>query len=435
MLHLCSLPPPLLLDVFRYAVEDSDFLPLLLICRQLRGVAEDVIYRDITQNLLYTPDPCRRLHLLFRTLFHRRDLASRVRSLTIRCARDILSPRRESHTAERSFITELDLPSPDGWVGGCANNFTEAYVTLIMLITPNLLHMHIESGDMSDAFPDMFHPVVLDSFPGERRFRNLRTLTYGPGPARQVADTTLARAIVPFFYLPQLRELRLTGLFGRFDGWLDRERPTTGIQGLSLVGAGLDFAYIDEILAACPDLKYLTIGVKQQHDSIATAYGHIGRGLLNVQSSIEEINISFGESEGPAPFHPPGSNIRPLCSLAEFPALWDVAIPIVAYLGGRPREASALESFVPRRLERLRFYDDIWAVEPEDAELYWSTLFGHLAGLLRRKAEVAPGFYEVSFFIHPSEQYYDFGEGIDGIQELADRADVAVRYFGVADDE
>ncbi|KAL2809445.1 hypothetical protein BJX63DRAFT_435214 [Aspergillus granulosus] len=435
--RLSTLPAPLLTDIFSYVLKDSDYLPLLLISRHLRGVAEDVIYRDIIENLLHVPDPCRRLHLLFRTLFDRRDLASRVRSLTIKCARDILSPPIQSGAVEEHFIRELQLPGPDGWLKGCEDNFPEAYITLLMLVTPNLLHLKIESGYMSQAFPDTFHPVALASFPEGRRFRSLRSLTYGAGKSQRALDMTPFSSVVPFFYLPSLKELNLTGLFGRFHGWIDDEKPTTKIEHLSLCGFALDMEHVEEVLTACPRLITISVGAKYKPSSIFRAYGNLGRALLRVRSTIEEIDISYGEGVGFEQINPstPHPHINEkMCTLADFPCLVDIRIPLVPYLGAVPQEALDLERFLPKRLETLRFYDDIWAVDAEEnAELYWSTLFHRLHRLLSNK--FLPALYEVNFFIQESAGWVDFQEGIEGLQEIADPIGIAIRYWEVAHDQ
>ncbi|KAL2856455.1 hypothetical protein BJY01DRAFT_242791 [Aspergillus pseudoustus] len=435
--RILALPAPLLTETIAYALDESDYLPLLLVSRHVRGAAEDVIYRDISQHLLHVPDPCRRLRLLFYTLFNRRDLATRVRSLTVKCARDILSPPSESHDAERNFIRELDLPAPDGWLKGCEDNFPGAYITLLIVIAPNLLHLEIEASCMSQAFPDIFHPVALASFPEERRFQSLRSLTYGSGRDQRALDMTPFSSVVPFFYLPTLRELNLTGLFGRFHGWIDDEQPTSKIEQLSLCGFALDMERIDEVLAACPRLTTFTLGAKYKPSSIFRAYENLGRALTKVRSTIEEIDISYGEGIGFEQLSPPTphphANER-MCAFAEFSALVVLRLPIVAYLGATPQEAPNLEGFLPEGLETLRVYDDIWAVGAEEnGELYWWTLFRRLKQVLSSKS--LPNLYEVNFFIQESAEWFDFQEAIDGLKEIADKVGVAIRYWEVAGDE
>jgi hypothetical protein len=52
MARLSDLPVSILIAIFQNAFLDCDYLPILLRSRNLREVAEDVIYCDITESLL-----------------------------------------------------------------------------------------------------------------------------------------------------------------------------------------------------------------------------------------------------------------------------------------------------------------------------------------------------------------------------------------------
>ncbi|CEL04875.1 hypothetical protein ASPCAL05999 [Aspergillus calidoustus] len=438
MAHLSDLPVSILIEIFEYTIEDCDYLPLLLISRHLRGIAEDVIYRDITENLLHVPDPRRRLCLLFRTLLHRPDLASRVRNLTIKCARDILSLPVRPSAAQHEFIQELQRhPGATAWIRACENNLIEPYIMLLIMLTPNLLHLEIEAECTSRMIPEMFDPKALALLSDDRRFTSLRSLTYGSGRDRWAADMTPFASAVPFLYLPNLEELHLTGLFGRFHGWLEGGPPTTRIKHLSLRGFALDMGRIDEVLAACPRLVSFRLGARYKPSGIFQAYGNLGRAFLQVRETIEVIDISYGEGIGFDKISPPTPHPHAeerMCVFHDFPSLYDLRIPMVAYLGAVLQEAPDLEAFLPKGLETLRFYDDIWAVNAEEsAELYWSTLFHRLHKVLSNNS--LPNLSEINFFIHESAGWFDFEEAIDGIKAAADRAGVAIRYWGVADDQ
>jgi hypothetical protein len=109
MAHISDLPVSIPIDIFHHAIENCDYLPLLLRSRQLHVIAEDIIHRDISENLLRIPDSCRRLRRLFKTVHHRRELASRLSGITIEYAWDILSLSMKPSSTEQEFIQELQV--------------------------------------------------------------------------------------------------------------------------------------------------------------------------------------------------------------------------------------------------------------------------------------------------------------------------------------
>ncbi|KAK4459171.1 hypothetical protein QBC42DRAFT_275022 [Cladorrhinum samala] len=368
-------------------ISKNDHVALCLAHSHLRRLAEPFLYSRITLGPWRNPRYYARPHsisLLLRAILRRPDLAACIRAIELDSGWYQSGFNNPGARAYHFIVHEPDLeiivpcvertwaqmPCRDAWISELRQGVMDAYVALLIVSAPGLLHLQLNRDFFFDSarIGAVMRFAILNSAPVLQHVRTVRLQRW----IRRLSDWPAQNTtnVLPFFYLPQVEEMRV---------WLDDPRdqdiswPTGSSPSLphlvSLKLYEIREQHLGRILSVSPNLRslYWEWGFQpddeHEFDSGRLDLDLLRSALERVEGTLTKLDLA---AEVGMAYH---SDLRlehrmrilgsPPTWLADFHRLKKLTIPL-AFLTGLiitdPTEAGArLNKSLPRNLEELSF--------------------------------------------------------------------------------
>lgn len=395
-----TLPSEILQSVLLH-LPPSEKAALSRVCRSLYIVVSAALYKCIAMRWdtgLWRPPPPPPIHHLLRTSLEHPELARFVASVRFVGSKNNSiwgqGTRWHHHLtqdelARVTLAIAMDLPEhPPGlfntptedesWLRLVAKGHTELYQALLILQLPNLSHLTIGyDSHMSFTYLSylMKHVLCFNGLPrSNSTLTHLQQVDLCTEPLIRNMDAFMAgyqhslREVLPFFYLPSLRVLRVVvPRASRPVVWPTVPPCSQTLVTLQLLRTELEPHMLKSLLSVTPMLTNLDFDlvVKTRFQIQGAPYLHcnlLTSALSPVAKSLVSLTISiqiYGENE--TWYEDPDSMmaIEGVLNFAQLERLQRFEVPLILLLGAAVLVTTTFADRLPASLRNLAFNDDV----------------------------------------------------------------------------
>lgn len=383
MAHFTELSTEVLLLVC-FHLSAADKARILRACKLLQQIVEPLLYADIHLRWRF-PIFSIPLPRLLASVVNTPAIASHVKRFHTVGPRSInisYGPRQYWLSDQDSAIISglarsvATAGEEEQWAEDAEHGNSDLFQALLISQFPNITHLTIGYDRWSyfRYVSKMFERVLCSekATNGLSRFHHLKRVDI----CVDMTSRDLERFsgfnhdltyLLPFFYLPSVRDLRIAfPNYTKDFQWPTTQPCTKSLTSLSLKRSNAGEALLGRILAVTPNLKSL------DYDFICSAKSGtvprylcvdgLRKALVHVKTTLEQLTISvqydpwfFTEFEEPGP----GFGIRGSLSLHEHESLIRLEIPTAVLLGQSRTRNTHLAGRLPPRLLEFYLRDDM----------------------------------------------------------------------------
>ena len=377
---------------------------LIRVSRQVRRLTESTLYEKISFKRASASEPP--YHLLLRTALRQPRLMNLVKCLQIaQPSSDKLWSSKEPPKLDEATMESIvdfvrssklarsnkqitgrtrssNIRDNEPWLQDLLNGDKCLYQALLVSLLPNLRILRI-GLDHSRAnfdylgtslFYALSSAVTNSALPG---YRQLQKLTYSSGCLRDLSGFDgfchSATAIVPFFYLPRVEEIRAVfPPMGVPFAWPGVPPCARTLRVLRLQRSYVDLEGLAKILASSPNLAVLEydlacdVGYGCDDSLHVFSCQALDHALVHVRKTLEELRIALH-------FYPWGNTAyerRPLYaiegvlhSLSSFERLFELEVPFPLLLRSQDNCVHPPYGSLPQSIQRVVLRDDLGIYE------------------------------------------------------------------------
>ncbi|KAM0323767.1 hypothetical protein ACHAQA_008704 [Verticillium albo-atrum] len=410
-----------------------------LVSRVFNAAATPALYRTMSLEANWGPLP--QIPRLLQTMMNRPDICELVKTVVIGKAGHKrtkfpakntpyfpvpLSPVNVSQAVE--LISQIGMGHQDCWIEHFKKGDTEAFLTLLLTLLPNLTSLTIKSPYfhsapfLSLAIQEAFRPAKARD-QAHTMFQNLEIVSFdhnnmwGQGRWPEFSDHTalsVYRACSPagpdfsnlaalsLFYLPSLREISVPIYsdedHGRQEFWPCGVPDVGGLEVMKV--NGIRENRLGDVLATCVRLRKLTWTISYysraverysnrpiDRDQVVAALAVPSRTLtdLTLISFIQEEQGWYNYK--PDPTIGPAGSLR---ALRDFASIKNLTVSWFMLMGQDGTSPWALADVLPRNLEHLVIDDQRIYNTPVGFKMDEFTVYGAIRDWLRNWHDVTP---------------------------------------------
>ena len=384
MAYLTALSTELLLLVCSH-LSTTDKANVSRVCKRFQQTAEPSLYADIHLRRWRFPIPNTPLHRLLASAVTAPALASHVKHFHIVSAWNI----NIWYGSRRTWLSDEDFEKiftlarsaattgeEEQWAEDAEDGNIDLFQALLISQFPNVTQLTIGIDGYShfQYVSKMFERVLCSkkTLNGLSRFHHLKRVDICVDMATRTLETLNVfnynlTHLLPFFYLPSVRNLRIVmPNYTKDFQWPTTQPCTKSLTSLSFKGSDVSGASLARIMTVTPNLKSFDYSF-----ICSTRFGNpprylcvdgLQKALAHVKTTLEQLTISvqydpwfYTEFEEPSP----SFGIRGSLSLHEHESLIRLEVPTVVLLGQSRTRNTHLAGRLPPRLLWFYLRDDM----------------------------------------------------------------------------
>jgi hypothetical protein len=380
-------------------LSSAELHALCLVSHKFRAIAEPLLYSKIQftwqkrldfYHELESPPP---IAQLLWTLLSRPQLAAHIRSLHLDGFAWVVHATRfklpKIHIPEDqldqaiAFICGSGVPCIDWWSQELRDGSIDALIALLLSQLQSLEYLHLGHAFTRQC---ALTGIVLRSAicePGAYKlgnFQHLQVLSFLRRESRDEAcDTTVKNtaAILPFFYLPNLRHVSASIQNPDKWAWPAPHAPASSkLKSLDL--RDIREGCLGELLAVSKNLEtlrwkwYYDSSVEDNFVTQTVDLDQIAAALSHVQRTLTNLTITADCQPGVNDdFFPGLQAVGSLKALVNFDRIKTLQIPLAFLVGFAQDETKRLQDVIPRNVEFLTITDDLALQNSDYLEEEW----------------------------------------------------------------
>ncbi|KAK8137178.1 hypothetical protein PG984_005118 [Apiospora sp. TS-2023a] len=379
--------PPEIIGLIFDLLSTPEFHALCLVSKRLRSVAEPRLYSELRWTWSFTwpeapPHPYPMniqvppLIPFLRTISSRPELATFVRTIDLSCG-SFNSHAASCHmkykpplptvgadiNALTGMVHSFGVPYADCWVEGLRGGDAEAFMALLLALTPNLQHLHMDEEYLSEQrIGILLTRACLEPISVRGMYDSVDSSTFS-ACLSQTSDTV---DLLSLFYLPAAQSLKRLGadVATPSAGSAARETSPKDILSLNLTMRRED--YVRRLLSKTKNLEtlrwqwpggptYLN-GTEMELcfrlDMAMRCVSHVRESLTDLAITVGHVELEYAHDYDTVITK--GSMIE----LAGFPKLRSLDVPLIFLTRSfTPDDLQPIEQSLPPSLESLTIMD------------------------------------------------------------------------------
>lgn len=367
--------PAEVLQLFLKPLSSSDLHSCCLVSRNLRRVAEPLLYSGFRWEWLESRPPP--IGLLLRSILQRPELATHIRNLAL-TGHTFYAPHfRGTVPKITSSEEELDLfiaavqqtgvPFVNLWVRHLRLGTMDAFVALLVYLLSNVTSLHLGPNFTKETqlLGLVLRSALRESF-NRQTFSHLRDVSVNMWvDTRRDQNVKNTEDMLAFFYLPDIRRLSASIENPDVFTWPLRELPNPAkLSSLDLTA--IREVHLGQILSVTKGIEtlswewYHNPALRDPFNTPIIDLTQIASALSTVQGTLRNLTITAACDTGWAePEFPRLSITGSLAALRDFKTLRKLSVPLPLLLGFYPDPSRRLEHLLPQGLEHLTISDDL----------------------------------------------------------------------------
>ncbi|GES59955.1 hypothetical protein ATEIFO6365_0002028600 [Aspergillus terreus] len=394
-----SCPADILYLVFKL-LSSAGLHAVCLVNQKFRAIAERLLYSKIQFTWQKRLDYYRELESpppitqLLWTLLSRPQLAAHIRSLHLDGFAWVVHATRfklpKIHIPEDqldqavAFIRGSGVPYIDWWSQELRDGSVDALVALLLSQLQSLEYLHLSHAFTRQCALTgiVLHSTICEPGPYKLgNFQYLQVLSFLRRESRDEAcDTTVKNtaAILPFFYLPNLRHVSAS-IQNPDNRWAwPAPHPPVPSKLKSLDLTDIREGCLGELLAVSKNLEtlrwkwYYDSSVEDGFVTQTVDLDQIATALCHVQGSLTDLTITADCQPGVnEDFFPGLQTVGSLKALVNFDQIKTLQIPWAFLVGFAQDETKRLQDVIPRNIVFLTITDDLALQNSDYLEEEW----------------------------------------------------------------